>query len=261
MTFVMIPGVGYYISDVKVNGSSIGAVPVYTFTDVTAAASIHVVFEKGDVYTTYFDEDKDGRYDEETETIVSLIMSTNARSAVKLRSVCPCDIDVSAGKPSNMLMGLAGFEIELDDSDIPTAEVIIRSSEAAATGANWYFFDESEGTWSQFSAAEFSEDRTEITLTLTDGGDGDADGKVNGWIVVDPSGFGIIADDDGDDNDDNCFVSSANNAGSGFGVNPLMLMLMALIAGSAVFFRQESTQIIIPETFRGFLKPRRSFKP
>jgi hypothetical protein len=228
MIFVMVPDVGYYPADVIVDGSSKGSAGAYAFKDVSDDATIRAVFKRE--YTIDYDEDGDGAY----EAKILLQMGENASSAHGLRSVCPCEIDVTSGKPGNMSMGLIGFELDVEEGD--TAEVVITSSVDMPDGAKWYMFDEEAEEWSESSVAEFNNDGT-ITLTLTDGGSGDADGEENGWIVVNPSGFGIavVSDDEGA-GDDNCFISSATNAGSGFGVNPLMLMLTALIAGSAVFF-------------------------
>ena len=44
-TFTITANSGYHIKDVKVNGSSVGAVATYTFTDVAANATITVEFE------------------------------------------------------------------------------------------------------------------------------------------------------------------------------------------------------------------------
>ena len=44
-TYIITANSGYHIKDVKVNGSSVGAVATYTFTNVTANATITVEFE------------------------------------------------------------------------------------------------------------------------------------------------------------------------------------------------------------------------
>lgn len=50
-TFVIQPGEGYVISDVLVNGQSVGAVAEYTFCDVNADANITALFQKAAVST------------------------------------------------------------------------------------------------------------------------------------------------------------------------------------------------------------------
>jgi hypothetical protein len=44
VTFTMTPATGYRVADVLVNGASVGAVTTYTFTNVTADATISVTF-------------------------------------------------------------------------------------------------------------------------------------------------------------------------------------------------------------------------
>ena len=43
-TFTVTPNTGYHIEDVKVDGSSVGAVTSYTFTNVTANHTISATF-------------------------------------------------------------------------------------------------------------------------------------------------------------------------------------------------------------------------
>ncbi|MEF3245411.1 MAG: hypothetical protein K6343_05480, partial [Caldisericaceae bacterium] len=45
-TFTITPDSGYKISDVKVDGASVGAISTYTFTDVKANHTIEAIFEK-----------------------------------------------------------------------------------------------------------------------------------------------------------------------------------------------------------------------
>jgi len=51
-TFAITPGAGYEIGDVVVNGSSVGAVSSYTFSNVTVDHSIHATFKAASVATT-----------------------------------------------------------------------------------------------------------------------------------------------------------------------------------------------------------------
>ena len=47
-TFTITPNTGYKISDVKVDGTSVGAVSIYTFSNVTATHTISATFEKNE---------------------------------------------------------------------------------------------------------------------------------------------------------------------------------------------------------------------
>jgi len=65
-----------------------------------------------------------------------------------------------------------------------TAVVKLYFSKTASYFSKWYLYDAMADRWYDFSAyAKFAGDRRSVTLTLTDGGAGDADGVVNGVIV------------------------------------------------------------------------------
>ncbi len=240
-TFTMEPAAGYKVADVLVDGTSVTS---YTFENVTEDHTIHVIFEEAIAeYLIEYDENKD----DVTDVKIRLAMGTNVIEIENLQSIHPDDILVTEDKPENMLMGLVSFKVVLENTDNATAQVILDISEAAPVGAGWFMF--SDETWSQLpvSNAVFSagsDGGTLVTLTLTDGGIGDADGEVNGQILV-YSGYGTVfvppVTTEGSGSD-NCFIATATNGSDphNFGGNSsLMLMLMALIAGCAVsFFRR-----------------------
>jgi hypothetical protein len=71
------------------------------------------------------------------------------------------------------------------------AVITVYFSEPAPAGGRWFKYDPIEATWTDYTTqTDFSADRQSITLYLEDGGDGDADGTVNG-IIVDPSGLAV----------------------------------------------------------------------
>jgi len=45
-SFTITPNIGYKISDVKVDGNSVGSVSSYTFTNITSNHTISATFEK-----------------------------------------------------------------------------------------------------------------------------------------------------------------------------------------------------------------------
>ena len=97
--------------------------------------------------------------------------------------------DLGGSNPEMMAMGVVSFRLE----GVPvggTATVTVALSEAAPSGYSYIKYDPAEG-WKTFSAAVFSADRREVTLTLQDGGDGDADHAANG-VIVDPGGPGYV---------------------------------------------------------------------
>jgi chitinase len=87
------------------------------------------------------------------------------------------------GKPANMPFALINFKIALSKPG-DTAVVKLYFSKTASYFSKWYQYDAIADRWYDFSAyAKFAGDRRSVTLTLTDGGPGDADGVVNGVIV------------------------------------------------------------------------------
>ena len=92
-------------------------------------------------------------------------------------------------KPEEMPLGLICFKLTVDNpGDI--AQVTVYLSEPATTDAKWYKYDPVNG-WQEYTYATFSADRRSVTLSLQDGGYGDADGLANGTII-DPSGAGAV---------------------------------------------------------------------
>ena len=67
-TFTITPDKGYAVSNVKIDGKSIGAVKSYTFENVSRDHTIHVIFMKanGNPQTGVFVEEATGRYYEDT---------------------------------------------------------------------------------------------------------------------------------------------------------------------------------------------------
>ena len=87
------------------------------------------------------------------------------------------------GKPANMPFALINFKIAVGKPG-DTAVVKLYFSKAASYSSKWYQYDAIADRWYDFSAyAKFACDRRSVTLTLKDGGPGDADGAVNGVIV------------------------------------------------------------------------------
>jgi hypothetical protein len=126
-------------------------------------------------------------------------------------------------RPDSIPMGLTSFKLEVDQPG-DTAEITIYSSSPMPN--RWFKYDPFNG-WQDFTAnASFSPDGTSVTLTITDGGDGDCDGVANG-IIVDPSGPGILASasSGGGAGGGGCFISTANYS---FGLSKKVLVFMVL---------------------------------
>ena len=147
------------------------------------------------------DLDKDGVRDSRQPDIRSVkIPGSGVQLGVSIKG-CPTALAIEAveaedpqqpgstasAKPGSMPFGLVNFRIAVTNPGDP-AVVRIYFSQAAPASSKWYKYDPIAGTWYDFSAyAKFAADRFSVTLTLTDGGAGDADGVANG-LIVDPAG-------------------------------------------------------------------------
>jgi hypothetical protein len=147
------------------------------------------------------DLDKDGIKDSEQATIKSVKMEgTTVQIGVSIKG-CPTTLAVESvesedprlpdayapGKPKRMPFGLINFKIAVAQPGDP-ATVKLYFSERAPWRSKWYKYDPIAERWYDFSAyANFAADRRSVTLTLRDGGAGDADGVANG-VIVDPAG-------------------------------------------------------------------------
>jgi len=141
------------------------------------------------------------------------------------------DISATDTIPINLIYGLVDMAIKVDE---PGAEirVTVHLDAPAPVGYSWFKYTSKDG-WMDFSDhAEFNPARTQVTITLVDGGIGDDDEAANG-MIVDPSGLGQTAQsvttgnsDSGGGGGGGCFISSAGDTGS----SRLMTVLGAVSA-------------------------------
>lgn len=121
---------------------------------------------------------------------VSVQGSSTVTGNPEIGAVDPASIS-PVSLPHSMPLGLFGMRLNVAAPG-DTASVVVYFSQAASQDASWYMYDSNNG-WTDYSDyAAFSPDRRSATVTLTDGGHGDADGTANG-IIVDPSGFGVAS--------------------------------------------------------------------
>jgi len=119
--------------------------------------------------------------EENTEIIIEYVDTINLNSISDLE------------RPSSMPLGLITFRIT-NITPGGTIKIKVYFSERADDDARWYVYD-TINSWHDFNyleRADFAEDRKSVTVTLTDGSYGDADGRENG-IIIDPAGFGIAS--------------------------------------------------------------------
>ncbi len=118
-----------------------------------------------------------------------------------------------------------------------SAVITIYFSEALPSGAKWFNYNQIEG-WKDYSQyATFSANRKVVTLTLKDGGVGDADGTANG-AIVDPAAIGIPTTAPAPevcldcDSSGGCFISTV----SGAGVSAASAAMLTLVTMTGIFF-------------------------
>jgi hypothetical protein len=120
-------------------------------------------------------------------------------------------IDDFNNRPKNIIYGLFAFDVKVPAMG-NTAVISVYLPEPAPADYKWYKYSDDLG-WIDFSrdtlsdgigdGAAFNEDRTVITVYITDGGPYDDDGQTDGYIQ-DPSGLA-----------DSTTVRSWNNEGGG----------------------------------------------
>ncbi len=116
---------------------------------------------------------------------MDMAASTNVTGMMGMRSLSTAGLPAP---PVLMPYGLVSFTLEVSQPGA-TATVKFRMSQPMMGMMGWYKYDDTDG-WYDFSDhAVFHQDGT-VTLTLKDGGFGDADGQADGFIV-DPGGPGI----------------------------------------------------------------------
>ena len=112
------------------------------------------------------------------------------------------------GKPElTFPFGFSSFKI-IDIEEGGTVDIIVTCSEDVPISAEYWKYDENRDEWYQLPFGSNDGDNI-IILTLTDGGEGDEDGEVNG-VIIDPGAVGWENVSSGDDDDENrCFLENA----------------------------------------------------
>jgi len=174
-----------------IKDSDLVTIDVTYFHDAPTLSGVPVVSHSGDI----------------------LIIGNNADSGItSIHALDPDSISEDLNRPDEMPYGLFDFNVKCLPGE--TIQVHFNLPKPAPSDFGWYKYDPRTG-WSDFSQfAEFSPDRSRVSVTLTDGGLGDADGTVNGSIT-DPSGLGILNQNSGGSDTDSdsdrfggCFINA-----------------------------------------------------
>ena len=109
---------------------------------------------------------------------------------VSLRPVDPDGDEITNrnGMPQDMIYGLMDLKVKVDIPGSSTT-VTVLLPEPVPQDYKWYKYSPSQGCYDYSDNVAFNGDRTQLSITLVDGGTGDDDGQQNG-IIEDPSGLG-----------------------------------------------------------------------
>jgi len=183
------------------------------------------------------DLDGDGKWDSNQNTIKCVktpngkalgIRFKDADKVVKIESIAVESEDGSevsasaAGNSVHFPFGLINFKLIMSQPG-DQAEITVYFSEPAPKNGRWFKYDSIEATWTDYTTrSDFGANRQSVTLYLEDGGEGDADGAVNG-IIVDPSGIAVSS----------ASLDSGGSGGSGDSISDLVRIPNACFISTA----------------------------
>jgi hypothetical protein len=137
--------------------------------------------------------------------------TTNVVSIDFVESIDPSTIADTVNRPDSLPAGLISFSVTVPN-DGDSADVTIYLYGTLAANMQWYKWNPISG-WQPYPASFGTTvaGNTYVELTLTDGGEGDADGLENG-LITDPSGAGAVAagGGGGGGGGGGCFISTAS---------------------------------------------------
>jgi hypothetical protein len=166
------------------------------------------------------------------QTSFGLLKIENVLDIEILEAMDDETIEDTTGKPHTMPAGMIGFRI-LTENPGDTVLVGICLSEAAPSNAGWFKYDTIVGWQDYTSLVTFSQDRKVLVIELEDGGEGDADGCING-VIVDPAGLGMAgveeaaAEAGSSAGGSGCFIESTGN-----GMDAGILAALGILAACA----------------------------
>ena len=145
---------------------------------------------------------------------------------VSVSPVDPQEIPSVGNKPAKIPFGLISFKVACAKG--AEVEINIYFSKSLPSNSKWFKFDYNNGFEDFSSNTKYSPTQNKITISLKDGGFGDADGTANGYIV-DPGGIGVASDlprIKNDESSDTCFIETC----SSFKFNYWLLLFVAFLS-------------------------------
>lgn len=184
----------------------------------------HQVIGYTDTNSNGIDDSKEGIRDlYEAQGSTTVGMHAGSGTLGGITAVPDTDIP-SALMPANaMTYGLFSFRVDglpVDAANPATTDVTFYFPKPLPSGTKWYKYDPASNTMTDFTA-NVAFTGNQATVTLTDGGAGDADGVING-VIVDPSGPTLPAasstgNGNGSSNGNTNAASSGGGGGGGGG--------------------------------------------
>lgn len=165
------------------------------------------------------------------------LTSDDRGDLVSVEVVDPATIAEQENRPTSFPIGLLRFVVRVQSAGA-SSTVVVDLDQPAPEDATWVKFSPTGG-WTDFGAnAAFNADRTQVTLTLVDGGAGDDDGLANG-LIQDPSGLGVLPQGSGGPGG----ASSGGGGGGGCAVADsrhadLLLLLLGCASLYGVWLRR-----------------------
>ncbi len=123
-------------------------------------------------------------------TGIGVKVSTGITAVTAAKSVDPSTITDITGRPAEIPLGLMGFTVTTANPG-DTGEILLYLS-TPVPSTTWSTYDTVSGWQDASSLIFFNPGNTVVTLTIQDGGTGDADGSANG-LIVHMGGFGFPA--------------------------------------------------------------------
>ncbi|MDH5766587.1 MAG: hypothetical protein OEZ38_11285, partial [Gammaproteobacteria bacterium] len=199
----------------------------------TATTSITLI-DNG--ITTTYPETAISFYSNNSEEMAISLDSTDPANTATFNLIQPFSPDVitdTSDRPASFPYDLVDLEV-ITSNPGDTVEIILYYPEPIADGFDLYQYIDTNGWvdnsgsrdfdnltytvngWAETSEqAQFSADRTQISIRVTDGGPGDADGLANGIISYINSGIGSAP------------ANNHKQAGATGSISPVILLLMA----------------------------------
>lgn len=156
----------------------------------------------------------------EAEGSTTVGMRAGSGTPGGLTALPDTDIPSSLMPTNAMPYGLFSFRVDglpVDVANPATTDVTFYFPKPLPSGTKWYKYDPASNSMTDFTA-NVAFTGNQATVTLTDGGAGDADGVING-VIVDPSGPTLpVASSTGNGNgSSNGNTNAASSGGGGSG--------------------------------------------